>query len=164
MMLRNPVEAMHSRHHQLVFDRVEAITDFELALQTEPVRGEGRLLPKECTAPQMFLYRATVRFADQGYRYLDVFDRSQIHVVLYEDFVDDPLPVLPRYLTFPGSMSQFQTEAAILPPVTGHSVRCLDIFRIRRAAFSDTNCRKACSNGCWRIFARRTSGLAMGQI
>ena len=113
MMLRNPVEAMHSRHHQLVFDRVEAITDFELALQAESVRSEGRLLPKECTAPQIFLYRATVRFADHVSRYLDVFDRSQIHVVLYEEFVDDPSPVVPRYLTFPGSVSQFQTKAAI---------------------------------------------------
>jgi hypothetical protein len=88
IMLRNPVDVMYSLHRELVFYRGEVIDDFEEALEAEADRRRGqRVGPSR--RPEALFYRDTVRFADQVERYLDAFDPSQVHVILYEDFVAD---------------------------------------------------------------------------
>ena len=55
IMLRNPVDMMHSLHSQLLFSGVEEIEDFREALKAEPLRKRGQRLPPPAHHPQEWL-------------------------------------------------------------------------------------------------------------
>jgi hypothetical protein len=89
IMLRNPVDVMHSFHSQRLFNGTEDIESFEEAVNAEFDRGLGRRLPPRIGLRQGLFYRDLVRFGDQVARYLAAFDREQVHILIYEDFVAD---------------------------------------------------------------------------
>jgi hypothetical protein len=89
IMLRNPIDVMHAQHGQLVYSEREDITDFEQALAAEPERRQGRRVPTSSIRPESLHYRQLVRFAEQVRRYLDVFGRERVHIIVFDDFVAD---------------------------------------------------------------------------
>ena len=101
IMLRDPVEVMHSLHAELVFYRAEPIQDFAEALAAEKDRKRGRRLGPLGRA-EMLYYRDVVRFADQVERYIRVFGRDKVKVVLTEDFALDSAGVCRDVLRFLG--------------------------------------------------------------
>ena len=86
VMLRNPVEVMYSLHSVRVFSHTERISDFASALDTTaeriwtagPFRGQPVIRPS---------YREMVRFSEQLQRYINVFGRNHVHVILHEDLL-----------------------------------------------------------------------------
>lgn len=103
MLLRNPLEAMLSWHSQMVFTANENFRDFGQALRAEPERKAGRRRPRTGVAarcPELLFYRDVMRYAEQIERYLAVFDRDQIRILFYEDFVAAPLEVYAGILGF----------------------------------------------------------------
>jgi hypothetical protein len=90
VMLRNPVDVMHAQHGQLVFNGREDITDFGQALEAEPARRRGQLIPADAIRPEALFYRHSVRFAEQLERWLAVFGRERVHCVVFDDFVASP--------------------------------------------------------------------------
>jgi hypothetical protein len=102
VMLRNPVDVMHAQHSQLLFNRQEEIEDFGEALAAEEDRADGRRLPRGSHRPENLFYRRMVRFADQVERYLDVFGRDRVHVIVHDDLRTDPRAVYRRTLGFLG--------------------------------------------------------------
>lgn len=101
IMLRDPVEVMHSLHAELMFYRAEPIQDFAEALAAESDRKRGRRLGPPGRA-EMLYYRDVVRFADQVERYISAFGRHQVKVVLTEDFALDSAGVYCDVLRFLG--------------------------------------------------------------
>jgi hypothetical protein len=89
IMLRDPLDVMHSFHSQRRFNGTEDIERFEDAVDAESDRRQGRRLPKRIGLRQGMFYRELVDFADQVQRYLDVFGPEQVHILLYDDFVAD---------------------------------------------------------------------------
>jgi hypothetical protein len=93
IMLRNPVEMLHSLHAQLLFTGQETIEDFGDALDAEADRrqGRGRLsrVARRTGWSDLLIYREHARYADQVGRYFDVFGRDRVHVVVYDDFAAD---------------------------------------------------------------------------
>jgi hypothetical protein len=89
VMLRNPVDVLHSFHSQRLFNGTEDIEIFADAIEAEKDRREGRRLPARIGLLQGLFYRDLVKFADQVERYLGAFGRSRVQVILYEDFVAD---------------------------------------------------------------------------
>ena len=82
VMLRNPLQALPSLHSQFVFVGIEPVEDFERALDLDEERERSG-------APQGFppsSYRSAVRYSEQLKRYLDVFGRERVHVVIYDSF------------------------------------------------------------------------------
>jgi hypothetical protein len=82
IMLRNPIDALYSMYIQAKYTGTTRFDSFEelMAVHDEvppevPVETARRLLSLE-----------GVRFASQVKRYLDVFDRSAVHIILYDDF------------------------------------------------------------------------------
>ncbi len=75
IMLRSPVDVMHSLHREMVFYRAETIRDFAAALAAEPDRLAGRRVPRGVRRVETLCYRNAVRFPDQVRRYLDTFPR-----------------------------------------------------------------------------------------
>ncbi len=100
IMLRNPVDVMFSSHSHLVWLGYEDIEDFEAALEAEPDRIAGRRIPASCMLPASLRHRDTVRFAEQVERYLDVFGREAVEIVLYDDFKRDTRGTYGRVLEF----------------------------------------------------------------
>jgi len=89
IMLRNPVDMMYSMHSQALFTKVETVEDFAEALGLEEVRKRGEQIPDTTTILSFILYRELASYGTQVKRYLDVFDPSQIFVIIYDDFVKD---------------------------------------------------------------------------
>jgi Sulfotransferase domain len=87
-MVRQPVDMMHAQHSQLLFNRQEEIADFGEALEAEPARRRGERLPPGPLRPETLRYRETARYAEQLQRYIDVFGRDRVHVIVFDDFRD----------------------------------------------------------------------------
>ena len=102
IMLREPVEMLHSLYHQFLFDGNENLPTFEQALAAESDRREGRRLPRLNYFPRGLWYRQTVRFAEQVRRYFEIFGRNRVHVIVYDDLLADAPAVYGGVLKFLG--------------------------------------------------------------
>jgi hypothetical protein len=100
VMLRDPVDVMYAQHSQLLFSAQEDIEDFADALEAEEDRVAGRRLPAGPIRPENLLYRRMVRFAEQLERYLEVFGRERVHVIVHEDLRADLPAEYRRLLSF----------------------------------------------------------------
>jgi hypothetical protein len=112
IMLRNPVDVIHSIHSLLVYIGHEDIADFEAALDAEEDRRRGMRLP-EGVNPQeawRFLYRDWVKFVEQVQRYLDTFGRENVHIIIFDDFINDTASVYRDTLRFLDVNPDFQPE------------------------------------------------------
>ena len=58
VMLRNPVDQMHSQHSEMLYQGDEDIRDFAEALDAEGDRALGRRIPPGCRKPFALQYRA----------------------------------------------------------------------------------------------------------
>jgi hypothetical protein len=119
IMLRNPVDVMHSFHSQRLFNGTEDIANFGEAVAAEADRREGRRMPARIGFRQGLFYRDVVMFADQVERYLDAFGRNRVHIILYEEFVADMPGCFKGLCTFLGIDA---TLKATFNPVNSNKV------------------------------------------
>jgi hypothetical protein len=113
VLLRNPVDVMYAQHSQLRYRGDEPITDFEAALEAEPARRQGRLLPPPPARPETLFYRHSVRFADQLERYFNVFGAQRVHVTIFDDLVADTAGTYRAILDFLGVDTDFHPDFAV---------------------------------------------------
>lgn len=101
VMLRNPVDMMYAEHSERIFLGVEHISSFELALRSNEWRRwrSGRFRGQRVIR---LCYRELASFPDQVNRFIDVFERSNIHIILYDDFAKNPALVYKQVLAFLG--------------------------------------------------------------
>lgn len=112
VMLRNPLEMLPSLHSQFVHVGIEPEEDFEraLALDEERVRsGTPPGFPPHS-------YRSAVRYADQVGRYLDVFGRDKVHVIIYDEFRDRTVDVYRATSEFLGVDPSHVPEIEVVNP------------------------------------------------
>ena len=102
IMLREPVEMMYSLFNYFRFDGNEPLASFEAALAAEPERRAGRGLGRQTYLAQGLVYHETARFARQVRRYIEVFGRERVRVVLHEDLAADAAGVYRDTLKFLG--------------------------------------------------------------
>lgn len=102
-MLRNPLDAMHSLHSQLVYTGDEDIEDFAEALAAEEARLRGERAPRGgWKGVECLCYRRVFDYAEQIERFQDVFGRERVHVILLEELARDPERVLADLCGFLG--------------------------------------------------------------
>ena len=114
IMLRNPVEAIHAWHSQMVFTCNEPIRDFPEALRAEADRRQGKRIPALGVAapcPEILLYRGIFRYVDQVKRYIDTFGREQVQIVSYDEFRSDPLKI------YGSALRSIDVDASFVPKV-----------------------------------------------
>lgn len=119
IVLRNPVDAMHAWHGQMVYTSNEPLVNFEEALAAEAERKQGRKIPTAGSAsrcPALLFYRDMFRYAEQLERYFDVFDRNQIHIINYDDFRRDPTTVHTDIMKFAGLDPSFMPKFDVVNP------------------------------------------------
>jgi len=92
IMLRNPVDLVYSWHSELVYETIEDVVDFGAALEAEPDRRAGRRIPANARNSYLeaLFYTDVAALAGQVERYLWVFGRESVHVIVHDDFRRDP--------------------------------------------------------------------------
>lgn len=101
IMLRNPIEMVHSLHSQLVFSGDETCKDFEKAIYLEEQRKKGKALPNSKRLPvQCFFYSDIGKYTSQVQRYINTFGLESIHLIIFDDFKDNLLGEYQKTLQF----------------------------------------------------------------
>ena len=116
IMLRNPVDMIYSLHSQRLWNGNEDIDDFEQALQAEEDRKRGLRLPKQPYLIEGLFYRETAKYADQVKRYIDLFGREQVHIIIFEDFRSDTKKSFTETLRFLGVSPVFKPLFSVSNP------------------------------------------------
>jgi len=114
IMLRNPVDMMYSLHSHHLYTGNEDIEDFEAALEAEEDRKRGLRVPKHRSVAGDLLYRDAAKYARQVKRYLDVFGRENVLVIIFDDFTRDPASVFRDACGFLGVENDFHPEFRII--------------------------------------------------
>jgi hypothetical protein len=99
-MFRNPVEMVHSFHSQLLYISEETISDFETAWRLQERRSRGLDLPPAIRSPLLVQYEDIGRVGTQTQRLLSLFPRSQVKLILYDDFAASPQRVYDEVIDF----------------------------------------------------------------
>ena len=111
IMLRNPVEMVHSLHAQAVSSGNEDIIDFASALDAEEERRHGVRIPDIADFPQGLLYCTVASYQQQVRRFLEVFGQSQVRIILFDDFLKSTSKIYRDTLTFIGvENTNFEVE------------------------------------------------------
>ncbi len=111
IMLRNPVSMLYSLHSQQVYSGNETIANFEAALLAETARRQGNNIPPYIGCPYEALYYSQVgRYYEQVKRYLTVFGKEQVHIVLLNDFAKNTNQAYAEVLRFLEIDDTFTTD------------------------------------------------------
>lgn len=115
VILRNPVDMIHSLHSSLLNNGREEIADLEAALESEADRtcghgGSGT----DVSYVNAGFFREAVRFAAHLERYFETFGRENVHVVISEDFKTATARVYRDVLGFLGVDQDFEPEFRIV--------------------------------------------------
>ncbi len=108
ILLREPVDFLHSLYGRLRSMGDETAKSFEEALVLEDARRRGEGLPRTVRFPELLFYSRYARFAEQIELYRRVFSPEQVLVLLLEEYLAERERTYRRVLDF--------LEVAPLPP------------------------------------------------
>lgn len=118
IMLRQPVEMLHSLHAQRLVSGAEHIESFAEALAAEPARAQGEQLGRYAFVVKGLRYREIARYSRYVARYLETFGAERVLVLLFEDFVRDTAGVYAQTCRFLGIDDSFRPEFERVNPNT----------------------------------------------
>lgn len=102
VMLRRPDELAYAIYGQCFLAGIETETDFERAWELQDKRAAGAELPPGCPSYKVLQYKWMASIGSQVQRLLQIFPRSQVHIILMDDLVTDPRGEYLRLLSFLG--------------------------------------------------------------
>ena len=109
-MFRNPVDMVYSLHSQLLYWSEEIEPDFETAWRLQERRRRGRDLPPQSRGAFLLDYTQVGCFGTQVERLLSVVPRSQVKLILYDDFTASPRAVYDETIEFLGLPPDHRSE------------------------------------------------------
>lgn len=113
IMLRNPIDFMHSLHMQYVNETVENESDFKKALELEKYRRKGLVEPPRRTrCPSYHYYLRRAQYYNQLKHFFDLFPRKQILILITEEFQSDNIGSYENVLRFLEVDSNFRPDFA----------------------------------------------------
>ena len=110
IMLREPIEYLYSLHSQLYKHLDENVDDFKKALQLEKFRKNGEGIPKTAEFPSKLHYSDWAKFDVQLSRYLKIFNKNKIKIIIFDDFKSDNLKICKEIFSFLGIDDSFIQE------------------------------------------------------
>jgi hypothetical protein len=116
MMLREPVDFLHSYHSAARFALGEHHEDFRTALSAEKERKEGRDLSKRVITPAWLFYSEFIKYAEQISRYFAYFGCDQIKIIIFDDFKENTRDIYREVLEFLSVDPNFYPEFEIINP------------------------------------------------
>jgi hypothetical protein len=109
-MFRNPIDMVYSLHSQLLYWSEEIEPDFETAWRLQDERSRGLNLPPRSRGAFLLQYGQVGQFGTQTERLLSVFPRSQVKLILYDDFTASPRKIYDEVIEFLGIPHDGRTE------------------------------------------------------
>lgn len=100
IMLRDPVEFIHSLHMQYVNDTTENEPDFKKALQLEEERKKGNHIPPRTRCPSYNFYYERAKYSEHVKRYIDTFGKDNVMIIANEEFRQNNEAVYKQILDF----------------------------------------------------------------
>ncbi|MFN3919039.1 MAG: sulfotransferase family protein [Methylohalobius sp.] len=117
VMIRNPVDLVYSYHARLIALLEEDQEDFATAWRLQEARKQGKCLPKTCLHPSLLQYAEIGRLGKHLARLFQQARRERCLVVVFDDFIADPLVTYRRVLEFLGVEYDGRTA---FPPKEGN--------------------------------------------
>jgi hypothetical protein len=90
VILRDPVEAAHAMHSELLYNLSEEVADFQAAWDLQEVRRMGGRIPAQCGEPKVLQYRETFAYGEQLERMFSHVPEAHRLVLLFDDLETDP--------------------------------------------------------------------------
>lgn len=100
--LRNPADLIISMHLQNLVTHNDNLLDIEEALAAEPMRAEGKNIPRHARHPCFLEYSRIVSFAENLERYIEAFGRENVLVLFFDDIQNDLAGTFKTLLEFIG--------------------------------------------------------------
>lgn len=100
ILFREPVSYLKSIHKQLIQNCEEDVKDLKKALELENKRKKEKFIPPYTRLTERIFYSERIKYAKQLKRFLDVFPKEQIKVVIYEDFKKDNQKIMNELCDF----------------------------------------------------------------
>lgn len=125
VMLRDPVDKIHSNHSYALYRGNEKIADLGAALDDEEDRRNN---PHLSRGP---LYRDSLGYTEQVKRYVDIFGWDSLHVIIYDDLKNDVSGTYRGVLEFLGVRLDFEPEFRIINSNKRPRSRALQNFILR---------------------------------
>ncbi|HTM03807.1 MAG TPA: sulfotransferase [Vicinamibacterales bacterium] len=102
VLVRNPVKMLASLHRYSCRMFIEEVPDFEDAWNLQASRARGQKLPRRCEFPALLQYENLGRVGTHVATLLDIWPRSQVKIVFFDEFVNAPLEQYREILDFIG--------------------------------------------------------------
>ena len=99
-MVRNPMSMLPSYHLKMRYLLQEDKADFASAWRLQEARARGAEVPRRCLDPRALMYGEVARYGAHLERLIAIAGRERTHVVVFDDFVADPLAAYRRALEF----------------------------------------------------------------
>ena len=120
IMLRNPIDFLHSLHSQLLFSGNEDEPDFEIAMELEEERMKGNKLPENIDMIDKIYYLEHVRrIPDRVNSYLDTFGNENVSVIILDDLHKNPGQCFIKILKLLNVDTNFTPDYSIQNPNKG---------------------------------------------
>ena len=103
LMLRNPLEIIHSWHAHSISILSENERDFQKAWELQDERATGKKIPPKCLEPFFLQYREIGQLGKYLRRLQDIFPPSQIRLIFHDDFKRDNQKTYQELLTWLGA-------------------------------------------------------------
>jgi len=87
ILLREPVSFLYSLYSQTASLLArENVKDFKTSISLEKQRKLGQDIPSTVKRPSALFYSERIKYSEQVVRYYDLFGKSNVKVIIYEDF------------------------------------------------------------------------------
>jgi hypothetical protein len=111
VILRNPADRAYSVYSFLCYWGIETATTFEAALRREDARADDAAFRnRHELLHYAFLYYRSSLYSQQIKRYLDLFPRERVHIVLNDDLKHRGMETVQGIYRFLGVNPQFEPE------------------------------------------------------
>ena len=116
IVLREPVEFIHSLHSQFLRSGNEKEKNFHKALLLENRRRRGEDIPPTTAFSRNLFYSEHVKYCEQVERFLQAFGKSGVKIIIYEDMRKDNLAKYQEILEFLDIDTNFQPKLREVNP------------------------------------------------
>ncbi|MFO8058605.1 MAG: sulfotransferase [bacterium] len=116
IMIRDPVETLYSLHARLCLMGNETVFDFKKALEMESDRKAGMNNPHPPPLGSPLFYKDAVKYADYLKPYFEAMGAEKVHVIIYDDFVNDIAAEYGKTLEFLGLDTGFVPSFQVVNP------------------------------------------------
>ncbi len=102
VMVRNPVDLVYSYHNRLLALLDEDEEDFVQAWRLQEIRAEGESIPSACRNPFLLQYGEIGQTGKYLQKLYQQVPKEQCLVLVFDDFIDNPLESYRKLLDFIG--------------------------------------------------------------